>query len=110
MAAPLNARFGYSSPRLRDTLETAIARAETLGRRDSMLNALVGLWASQFVHGDTAAAHRTAGRALALVEPGSALSGPAHFAFGGSALSLGPARRRLWSTSRSPPTSAEPTR
>ena len=89
MAAPLNARFGYSSPRLRETLETAIARAETLGHRDSMLNALVGLWASQFVHGDTAAAHRTAGRALALVEPGSALSGPAHFAFGGSALSLG---------------------
>jgi DNA-binding SARP family transcriptional activator/tetratricopeptide (TPR) repeat protein len=89
MAAPLNARFGYSSPRLRETLEAAIARAETLGRRDSMLNALVGLWASQFVHGDTAAAHRTAGRALALVEPGSELSGPAHFAFGGSALSLG---------------------
>jgi DNA-binding SARP family transcriptional activator len=89
MAAPLNARFGYSSPRLRETLELSIARAEVLGRRESVLGGLVGLWSSQFVHGDTGAAHRTAARALALVEPDSELSGPAHFAFGGSALSLG---------------------
>ncbi|GLL16034.1 SARP family transcriptional regulator [Pseudonocardia halophobica] len=89
VAAPLNAQFGYSSPRLRETLEGAVARAEALGRRESLLNGLVGLWASLFVHGDTEEAHRAAGRALSLVEPDSDLSGPAHFAYGGSALSLG---------------------
>ncbi|MFC5952750.1 ATP-binding protein, partial [Pseudonocardia lutea] len=89
MAAPLNAQFGYSSARVRETLEGAVARAELLGDREAQLNGLVGLWTSLFVHGDTEEAHRTAGRALALVEPGSELSGPAHFAFGGSALSLG---------------------
>ncbi|MFR9804559.1 ATP-binding protein [Pseudonocardia sp. RS010] len=93
MAAPLNAQYGYSSPRLREALEGAIVRAEALGRRDSLLNGLVGLWSSLFVHGETAEAHRTAGRVLALVEadpdPDPALSGLAHFAYGGSALSLG---------------------
>ncbi|MCE3553874.1 AAA family ATPase [Pseudonocardia sp. RS11V-5] len=89
LAAPLNAQLGYSAPRVRATLEEAIDRAEALGRRDSLLNGLVGLWASLFVHGDTEEAHRAAGRALTLVEPGSELSGPAHFAYGGSVLSLG---------------------
>jgi len=83
VAAPLNAQFGYSSARLRATLEGAVARAEALGRRESLLNGLVGLWASLFVHGDTEEAHRAAGRALSLVEPDSPLSGPAHFAYGG---------------------------
>jgi DNA-binding SARP family transcriptional activator len=89
MAAPLNARLGYASPQLRATLQRSIALAEGLGRRNSLVTALVGLWTSQFVHGDGLEAHRTAGRALALVEPGSELSGPAHFAFGGSSVSLG---------------------
>ena len=89
IAAPLNARYGYSSGELRATLERTIALAESLGRRESLVTALVGLWASQFVQGFTADAHRTAGRALALVTPGSDLSGRAHFAFAGSALSLG---------------------
>jgi hypothetical protein len=53
------------------------------------VNGLVGLWSSLFVQGHTASAHRMAERALALVDPRSALSGPAHFAFGGSAVSLG---------------------
>src|SRR6185312_13981549 len=89
IAAPLNARFGYSAPDLRATLERAITLAESLGQRDSLVTALVGLWGSQFVQGFTADAHRTAERALAIVAPGSDLSGPAHFAFAGSALSLG---------------------
>ncbi len=89
MAAPLNARYGYSSPELRETLERAIGVAELLGRRDSTLTGLVSLWASRFVQGDIAAAHRIATRALALAEPDSALSGRAHFAVGGSAVSLG---------------------
>jgi DNA-binding SARP family transcriptional activator/tetratricopeptide (TPR) repeat protein len=89
MAAPLNASQGYASPELRATLERSISLAEVLGRRDSMLTSLVGLFASRIVQGDIAAAHRLAARALALVEPDSELAGPAHFAFGGSAVFLG---------------------
>ena len=89
MAAPLNARYGYSSPELQQALERSIALAESLGRKDSTLTGLVALWASQFVQGRIADGYQTATRALALVDPGSELSGPAHFAVGGSAVSLG---------------------
>ena len=89
MAAPLNARHGYSSPDLQQALERSIALAESLGRKDSTVTGLVALWASQFVQGRTADGYQTASRALALVDPGSELSGQAHFAVGGSAVSLG---------------------
>ncbi|MGH8859785.1 MAG: ATP-binding protein, partial [Jatrophihabitantaceae bacterium] len=89
LAAPLNARFGYASTQLFDTLSRSITLAESLGRRDSLLSALVGLWGSQFVQGYALDAHRTAARALSLVEPGSEFSGAAHFALGGSSVSLG---------------------
>jgi DNA-binding SARP family transcriptional activator/tetratricopeptide (TPR) repeat protein len=89
MAAPLNARYGYSSSELQRTLERSIVLAESLGRKDSMLTGLVALWTSRFVQGRTADAYQTASRALALVDPGSELSGPAHFAVGGSANSFG---------------------
>jgi tetratricopeptide (TPR) repeat protein len=89
MAAPLNARYGYSSPELQHALERAIDLAEVLGRKDSTLTGLVGLWASRFVQGNTADAHKAASRVLASVAPGSELCRSAHFAFGGSSLSLG---------------------
>ena len=89
MAAPLNARYGYSSSELQQTLERSIALAESLRRKDSILTGLVALWASRFVQGRTADGYQTATRALTLVNPGSQLSGPAHFAVGGSAVSLG---------------------
>ena len=89
MAAPLNARYGYSSPELQQALERSIDLAESLGRRDSTLTGLVALWATQFVQGRIADGYQTATRALTLVDPGSELSGPAHFAVGGSAVSLG---------------------
>lgn len=89
MAAPLNARYGYSSPELQQALERSIALAESLGRKDSTLTGLTALWTSRFVQGRTADGYQTATRALALVDPGSELSGPAHFAVGGSAVSLG---------------------
>jgi DNA-binding SARP family transcriptional activator/tetratricopeptide (TPR) repeat protein len=89
MAAPLNARYGYSSPDLQQALERSIALAESLGRKDSTLTGLTALWTSQFVQGRTADGYQTATRALALVDPDSELSGPAHFAVGGSAVSLG---------------------
>ena len=54
MAAPLNARFGYSSPQLQQALERSVVLAESLGRKDAMLTGLVGLWTSQFVQGRTA--------------------------------------------------------
>ena len=69
MAAPLNARYGYSSPELQQALERSIALAESLGRKDSLLTALVGLWTSRFVQGRTADGYQTATRALALVDP-----------------------------------------
>jgi DNA-binding SARP family transcriptional activator/tetratricopeptide (TPR) repeat protein len=89
MAAPLNARDGYSSPDLQRALERSIALAESLGRKDSTVTGLVALWTSRFVQGRTADGYQTASRALALVDPGSELSGQAHFAVGGSAVSLG---------------------
>ncbi|GEL25107.1 SARP family transcriptional regulator [Pseudonocardia sulfidoxydans NBRC 16205] len=88
-AAPLNALHGYSSPRLRDTLERSVELATALGDRGATLSGLVGLWSSQFVSGDVTAAHVTASRALGLVDAGSELAGPAHFAVGGSELILG---------------------
>jgi DNA-binding SARP family transcriptional activator len=89
LAAPLNARFGYSSPALQQVLERSVALAESLGRPDALLTALVSLWATQFVQARTAESYRTATRAMALVDPGAPASGPAHFALGGSAVSLG---------------------
>jgi DNA-binding SARP family transcriptional activator len=89
MAAPLNASYGYSSPNLQRALERSIDLAESLGRRDSLLTGLAGLWTSRFVQGRTADGYQVSTRALALVDPDSELSGPAHFAVGGSAVSLG---------------------
>ena len=89
MAAPLNARYGYSSPELQRALERSIDLAESLGHKDSTFTGLVALWATQFVQGRIADGYQTATRALTLVDPGSELSGPAHFAVGGSAVSLG---------------------
>ncbi|MEP7026512.1 MAG: SARP family transcriptional regulator, partial [Actinomycetota bacterium] len=89
MAAPLLASYGYAAPDLQHTLERSVTLAESLGRKDSTLNALVALWTTQFVQGRAADGYETATRALALADPGSELSGPAHFAVGGSAVSLG---------------------
>jgi DNA-binding SARP family transcriptional activator/tetratricopeptide (TPR) repeat protein len=89
IAAPLNARYGYSAPQLQEALERSVALAESLGRKDSTLTALVALWTTQFVQGRAVEGYQTAKRALALVDPGSEPSGLAHFAVGGSAVTLG---------------------
>jgi DNA-binding SARP family transcriptional activator len=89
LAAPLNARLGYSAPELEQVLERSVTLADAQGRRDALLTALVGLWTTQFVQGRTAEGYRTATRALALVDPATEASGSAHFAVGGSAVSLG---------------------
>ena len=89
MAAPLNAKYGYSSLELERTLKRSIALAEALGRRDSLVKGLVALWATRFVQGHTSDGYRLSLRALDLAEPGSELSALAHFGVGGSAVSLG---------------------
>jgi DNA-binding SARP family transcriptional activator/tetratricopeptide (TPR) repeat protein len=89
MAAPLNAMYGYSSPGLQQALERSIALAESLGRKDSTVTGLVALWSAQFVQGRTADSYHTATRTLSLAGPDSELTGHAHFAVGGAALSLG---------------------
>jgi tetratricopeptide (TPR) repeat protein len=89
VGAPLNARYGYASPELQRTLERSIELAQSLGRREALLTGLVALNTSQFVQGRTAEGERTAAKALALAEPGSHLSGHAHFCYGGTVLSLG---------------------
>jgi DNA-binding SARP family transcriptional activator/tetratricopeptide (TPR) repeat protein len=89
MAAPLNARYGYSSPDVQQALERSIALAESLGRRDSRVTALAALGGAQFVQGRTADSYRTATCALDLADPESELGGQAHFIAGCSAFSLG---------------------
>jgi len=89
MAAPLCAKYGYSSTELQQAVERTVDLAESLGRKDSMLTGLVALWTSRFVQGRTVDGNTAANQALALVDPGSEQSGPAHFAVGGSAVSLG---------------------
>ena len=89
MAAPVNAQWGYASPQLQRTLERALQLAEALDARMSVLDALAGLWTSQFVQGRPAEGYRSAQRALHLADPDSDATAAAHFAIGGSALSLG---------------------
>ena len=89
MAAPLTARFGYSSPELQQTLERSVDLAESLGYLSSKLISLVALGASRFVQGRTADGYQMASRALTVAGPESELSGPAHFMAGGAAISLG---------------------
>ena len=89
LAAPLNLRYGYSSPELQRTLERSIALAQSLGRRDSTVAGMISLFGSRYVQGRTADSYQLGTRALSLVGPGSELIGQAHFAVGGPALSLG---------------------
>ena len=78
-----------ASDTLEAVLERSIELAEALGRADSLVDGLVGLWSSRFVQGRTGPRTQAATRALALAAPGSEISGAAHFAFAGSAMSLG---------------------
>ena len=89
LAAPLNARYGYASPDLQRTLERSVALAEWLGRKDSTVAGMISLFGSRFVQGRGVESYQLATRALSLLGPDSELIGQAHFAVGGSALSLG---------------------
>lgn len=89
LAPSLNASEGYASPRLEQALEHTIDLAERLGSRDSMMTAMVGLWACRFVQGHTRAAHEIAVRMLDMVETGDPRIGQVHFSTAGSSLHLG---------------------
>ena len=104
MTTALNAHRGYSDSELAVALERTVALAERLSERAVLVDGLVGLWTSHFVRGDLRRAHELATRALGLVvaapgpdaSPGEeSLSAQAHFAFAGSALSLGMPRQAV---------------
>jgi DNA-binding SARP family transcriptional activator len=96
MAAPLNARYGYASPDLQRAVERSVELAESLGREESTLTGLAALWGVQFVQGRNADGYQTATRVLALADRGFEPSGPAHFTYGGAALSLGMPAEGVW--------------
>lgn len=89
MAAPLNARCGYADAELQRVLERSVALAESLGRRGSLIDALVSLYASRIVQGRVVEAHEVALRALDLVDGAGETAGAAHFTCGGALLFLG---------------------
>jgi tetratricopeptide (TPR) repeat protein len=89
MAAPLTARYGYAYQELQQTLLRSITLAEALDRQDTLLTSLIGLWSSQFVQGNIDGGKHTVTRVLTMIEPDSELSGAAHFAYAGLAVSLG---------------------
>src|SRR6202012_1636154 len=79
MAAPLNARYGYSSPDVQQGLGRPMRLAGSLGRTGPRVAGLAALAGALWVQGRTADSHRTATRALDLAGPGSELAGQAHF-------------------------------
>ncbi|HEX4015913.1 MAG TPA: AAA family ATPase [Frankiaceae bacterium] len=89
MAAPLTALFGYADVRLERLLERTVVVAERLRRKDSVIEALFGLWTSRFVQGRMADSYEGAVRSMELAKPGSEQAGAAHFGIGGSMLALG---------------------
>jgi DNA-binding SARP family transcriptional activator/tetratricopeptide (TPR) repeat protein len=89
MARPLNARYGHASPELEQTAERSITLARSLDRTASMLTTMFALWGAWFVQGRLADSHQVASQALALADTGSEGSSWAHFAVGGSLVSLG---------------------
>jgi tetratricopeptide (TPR) repeat protein len=92
MSGSLNALKGYADPELSDALERTVALAERLGLRETLVDALVGLWGSRFVRADTDASQEIALRAVAIADAAPdapALSGPAHFALAGASFGLG---------------------
>ena len=102
LARALNASRGYSDPELAATLTRAVDLGERAGLVGATMDALVGLWAARFVQGDIPRAHTIALRALALSETprgpdptSDLLRSQAHFACGGSLLSLGRAADSL---------------
>jgi DNA-binding SARP family transcriptional activator len=89
MAAPLNARCGYADVELQAVLERSVALAESLGRPQSLLHGLIGLWTSRLVQGRIADSDEVARRLLALADVRGEMAGAAHFACAGSAAFLG---------------------
>ena len=69
MAPPLNALHGYASRELQSALQRAEHLAGALGRRETQLVCLVGLFASSFVQGATAESQRSGPRPRAGAVP-----------------------------------------
>lgn len=89
MSAPLAALHGYSSVELQSMLERCVGLADQLDRPETLLRGLIGLYGVRFVQGHIVEAHGLATRALELGVADPVLVGQAHYAFAGSAASMG---------------------
>jgi DNA-binding SARP family transcriptional activator/tetratricopeptide (TPR) repeat protein len=89
MAAPLNALRGYASAELQAVLERAVELSETTASNANLVRSLLGLWASRFVQGKIRESHEIIARALSMTGVDDVLLGQAHFAYAGSAVTLG---------------------
>ena len=89
LAAPLNARYGHSSPDLQHTVERSIDLARSLGRTESMLTSMYALWSARFVQGRTSDSRRVAERALRPGRPGLRAEQMGPLRVGGSCVSMG---------------------
>lgn len=92
LAASLNALHGYSDAGLATTWERLVPLSEELGETDTLVDSLVGLWATRFVQGQNRLAHHLAARALELsseLPDRPAMETHGHLAYGGSQLHLG---------------------
>ncbi|QJY47105.1 BTAD domain-containing putative transcriptional regulator [Pseudonocardia broussonetiae] len=89
MLAPLAALRGFSSDELQSMLERCVGLADRLDRPEALLRGLIGLYGARFVQGHIVEAHGLATRALELGVADPVLLGQAHYAFAGTAASLG---------------------
>ncbi|HEY6933824.1 MAG TPA: AAA family ATPase [Marmoricola sp.] len=94
LAASLNALRGYADGGLAVVWQRLVDLAEVLGERDSLVESLVGLWATRFVQGRNHESRALAQRALEItaeLPDRPELRGQADFVFAGAALHFGAA-------------------
>ena len=88
LSAPLNVTLGYASPQLTASLQRVRTLGERLGQDEAVVASLVGLFATNFVQGDSRKALEVAREAVALAAKEPRLLPESHFALGGSLFSL----------------------
>ena len=89
MSQPINARRGYASPLLQETMERAVILADSLDDGHLRASSLVGLFSPYVVQGRLQEAYDVALRALDVSGPYPDVIGQAHFSLAGAATMLG---------------------
>jgi len=89
MSQPINARRGYASPLLLETMERAVVLADNLDDGHLRALSLVGLFSPYAVQGRLQEAYEIALRALDVSGPYPDVLGQAHFSVAGAATMLG---------------------